>query len=97
MGRKSKLIDNDIPVVNGYLHLTDNLLVPSFVLPIVQRHCDNNTIIVTVSPLRKHFVVDKLPTAYCMTTCYNVVELNRGVTSLRFTNLLTGSNNLTTI
>ncbi|CAB4002109.1 stabilin-1 isoform X1 [Paramuricea clavata] len=51
LGKKSKLIDNNIPAVNGYLHLTDNLLVPSFVLPIVQRHCDNNTKIVN-SPCR---------------------------------------------
>ena len=51
LGGESKLIENNIPTANGYLHLTDTVLVPSFVLPIVQKYCENNITKVYVSQL----------------------------------------------
>ncbi|XP_028407950.1 stabilin-2-like isoform X3 [Dendronephthya gigantea] len=52
LGGKSKLIDNDIPSANGFLHLTDTVLIPSFVLPLVKRYCNQNPSKIVYSPCR---------------------------------------------
>ncbi|XP_046840914.1 stabilin-2-like isoform X2 [Xenia sp. Carnegie-2017] len=43
LGNVSRLINSNNIASDGYLHLADNVLLPLFVLPIIQKFCDNRT------------------------------------------------------